>query len=68
MVDAGSVQEADDQRGLAHAVEHMVFRGTHGLPGGASDRYFESIGMRPGDDVNATTSTRRRRWTRPSIG
>lgn len=56
IVDAGSVQEAHDQRGLAHAVEHMVFRGTRKFPHGAIDRYFDAIGMRRGDDVNATTS------------
>ena len=56
VVDAGSVQEAEDQHGLAHAVEHMVFGGTRSFPGGAIERYFEAIGMRRGDDVNATTS------------
>jgi zinc protease len=55
VVDAGSVQETPDQRGLAHAVEHMVFRGTRTFPHGAIDRYFDAIGMRRGDDVNATT-------------
>lgn len=56
VVDAGSVQESEDQRGLAHAVEHMVFRGTRTFPGGTIERYLESIGMRRGDDVNAATS------------
>lgn len=56
IVDAGSVQEEEDQRGLAHAVEHMVFRGTRSFPNGAIDRYFDRIGMRRGDDVNGTTS------------
>ena len=56
IVDAGSLQEDEDQRGLAHAVEHMVFRGTRRFPGGAVERWFEAIGMRRGDDVNATTS------------
>ena len=56
VVDAGSVEETEDQRGLAHAVEHMVFRGTRSFPHGAIESYFESIGMRRGDDVNATTS------------
>jgi zinc protease len=57
VVDAGSLQEDEDQRGLAHAVEHMVFRGTRRFPGGAVERWFDAIGMRRGDDVNATTST-----------
>ena len=55
VVDVGSVQEEDDERGIAHAVEHMVFRGTRPFPGGAIERWFESIGMRRGADVNATT-------------
>lgn len=56
VVDVGSVQEGEDQRGLAHAVEHMAFRGTRSFPRGAIERYFEAIGMRRGDDVNGTTS------------
>ena len=55
-VNAGSVLERDDQRGLAHAVEHMVFRGTAKFPGRAIDSYFLSTGMRLGQDLNAYTS------------
>ena len=55
VVHAGSVLEDDDQRGLAHAVEHMAFRGTRRFPGRAIDEYLQSIGMRLGEDVNATT-------------
>lgn len=28
-IDAGSVYETDDERGLAHLLEHLVFKGTH---------------------------------------
>src|SRR5512132_65193 len=56
VVDAGSVLEDDDQRGLAHAVEHMAFRGTRRFPGRAIDAYLQSVGMCLGEDVNATTS------------
>jgi zinc protease len=56
VVDAGSVHEDDDQRGLAHAVEHMAFRGTRRFPGRSIEAYLRSIGMRLGDDLNATTS------------
>jgi len=56
VVDAGSVLEDDDQRGLAHAVEHMAFRGTTRFPARAIDTYLQSVGMRLGEDVNATTS------------
>src|SRR6476469_10245854 len=33
VVNAGSVLEDEDQRGLAHMVEHMAFRGTKHFPG-----------------------------------
>ncbi|HEY9230299.1 MAG TPA: pitrilysin family protein, partial [Gemmatimonadaceae bacterium] len=56
VVNAGSVLEADDQRGLAHAVEHMLFRGTKRFPGHFVDNYLMSIGMRRGSDINASTS------------
>src|SRR5688500_7556906 len=48
VVNAGSVLEEDDQRGLAHMVEHMAFRGTLRMPGNQISSYFESIGMRYG--------------------
>ena len=56
VVNAGSVLEDDDQRGLAHAVEHMAFRGTEHFPGTQLVEYLQSLGMRPGDDLNAYTS------------
>src|SRR5215468_6348474 len=52
VVNAGSVLEDDDQRGLAHGVEHMLFRGTERFPGHKIDEYMQSIGMRAGRDVN----------------
>ena len=56
VVNAGSVLEADDQRGLAHMVEHMAFNGTEHFPKQALVHYLQSIGMRFGADVNAYTS------------
>ena len=56
VVNAGSVLEDDDQRGLAHAVEHMVLRDTRHFRAGAIEHYFERIGMRRGEGVNASTS------------
>src|SRR6478609_11611170 len=35
VVKAGSVLEDEDQRGLAHFVEHMEFEGTRNFPGGS---------------------------------
>lgn len=56
VVNAGSVQEDDDQLGLAHFLEHMMFNGTERFPKQALVDYFESIGMAFGGDVNAYTS------------
>ena len=55
-VNAGSVQEDDDQRGLAHFDEHMAFNGTRRFPKQELIGYLEKIGMRFGADVNASTS------------
>lgn len=54
-VDAGSLNETEQQRGLAHFMEHMVFNGTENVPPGKLLPYFESIGMEFGADVNAFT-------------
>ncbi len=54
-VDVGSVLETDDQRGLAHFVEHMAFNGTKRFAKQAIVSYLESIGMRFGADLNAYT-------------
>ena len=56
VVDAGSVLEEEDQRGLAHLLEHMAFNGTESFPEQELVRYLESTGMRFGPDVNAYTS------------
>src|SRR6478672_7815248 len=56
VVNAGSVLEDEDQRGLAHMVEHMAFRGTRKFAGNQISSYLESIGMRYGPDINAFTS------------
>ena len=55
-VNAGSVLEDDDQRGLAHFVEHMCFDGTRKFPKFEITRYLEAIGMRLGPDFNASTA------------
>ena len=52
----GSLQENDDQRGLAHFLEHMCFNGTQSFPGNGVMRYCESIGVQFGRDLNAYTS------------
>jgi len=55
-VDTGSLNETDQQRGLAHFMEHMVFNGTENFPPGKLIPFFESIGMEFGGDLNAFTS------------
>ncbi len=56
VVNAGSILENDDQRGLAHFCEHMAFNGTLHFKKNQLVSYLESIGMRFGPDVNAYTS------------
>lgn len=56
VVNAGSVLEDDDQRGLAHFLEHMAFNGTANFEKQALVDYLESIGMAFGPEVNAYTS------------
>jgi zinc protease len=56
VVNAGSVLEDEDQRGLAHFVEHMAFNGTRNFAKQELVKYLESIGMQFGADVNASTS------------
>jgi zinc protease len=55
-VKAGSIDEDDDQRGLAHVLEHMAFNGTAHFKPGELVSYLESIGARFGAHVNAYTS------------
>jgi len=55
-VQAGSLEETDEQRGLAHFLEHMLFNGTTHYPPDTLVKYFQSIGMRFGADTNAHTS------------
>jgi zinc protease len=55
-VKAGSVDEADDQQGLAHFLEHMAFNGTKRFKAGELVAALESTGSRLGPHVNAYTS------------
>lgn len=53
----GSVLEEDNQRGLAHFLEHMCFNGTKNFPGNSLISYLESIGVKFGSHLNAYTGT-----------
>ena len=52
----GSVLEEEDQRGLAHFLEHMCFNGTKNFPDNQVIRYLEGIGVKFGEQLNAYTS------------
>ena len=54
-VQAGSMQETDEQQGLAHYLEHMLFNGSEHFAPGELVKYFQSIGMQFGADANAHT-------------
>ena len=52
----GSIQEEQNQLGLAHFLEHMCFNGTTHFPGDALKQYLERIGVKFGENLNAYTS------------
>ena len=56
LVNAGSMQEDEDQRGLAHFVEHMGFNGIKGFPGNKLIDELQKLGVTFGLDLNAGTS------------
>src|SRR4051812_37231221 len=63
VVKAGSVLEDDDQRGLAHFVEHMQFEGTTHFPGQGINNFLGSLGLSLGADANAATSFDEKQYT-----
>ncbi|MCK9542417.1 MAG: insulinase family protein [Novosphingobium sp.] len=54
-VAAGSLDEAENERGLAHFVEHMAFNGSTNVPEGEMVRLLERDGLAFGADTNAST-------------
>ena len=52
----GSILEEENQRGLAHFLEHMCFNGTTNFPGKSIINWLESIGVKFGVNLNAYTS------------
>ena len=52
----GSMQEEDNQAGLAHFLEHMAFNGTKNYPGKAMLNYLQDNGIKFGTNINAYTS------------
>ena len=52
----GSILEEDNQRGLAHFLEHMCFNGTKNFPGNQVVSWLETKGVKFGQNLNAYTS------------
>lgn len=55
-IDTGSINEADDELGLAHFLEHMAFNGSKNIPEGEMIKRLEKFGLAFGADTNASTS------------
>lgn len=55
-INSGSLDEEDNQQGLAHFLEHMAFNGSKNFPAGSLIKYFESLGLTFGMHQNAFTS------------
>ena len=52
----GSIQEEENQRGLAHFLEHMAFNGSDNFKGNSLIEWCRSKGIEFGADLNAYTS------------
>src|ERR1041385_3814951 len=59
LVEAGSLSETDDQRGLAHFLEHMAFNGSEHYAPNTLVEFFQRMGMNFGGDTNANTGFER---------
>jgi len=53
---AGSLHETDEQKGLAHFLEHLAFAGSKNVPRGEMMKTLQRLGARPGADANAFTN------------
>ncbi|PCJ56151.1 MAG: hypothetical protein COA79_19635 [Planctomycetota bacterium] len=56
VVDTGSLNEQEHERGIAHFLEHMAFNGSENFPDNKLIDFFKKIGMSFGGDTNASTS------------
>ncbi|WP_348636141.1 M16 family metallopeptidase [Rhizobium leguminosarum] len=54
-IGSGSLDEHDDQQGLAHFLEHMAFKGSTHVPEGEMIRILQRKGLAFGPDTNAYT-------------
>lgn len=55
-IDAGSLMETDTERGFAHLIEHLTFRGSAYVPDGEAKRIWQRLGTTFGSDTNAQTT------------
>lgn len=55
-IGAGSLQERDEEQGLAHFLEHMAFRGSANVADGDVIHMLERQGLQFGPDTNAFTA------------
>src|SRR3954462_14102194 len=59
LVEAGALEETEDQRGLAHFLEHMAFNGSEHYAPNSLVEFFQRMGMNFGGDTNASTGFNR---------
>ena len=59
---AGSLHEEDNQRGVAHFLEHMAFNGGENFAPGTLVEFFQRMGMSFGGDTNASTGLDRTQY------
>jgi len=55
-MDVGSMFETEDERGFAHFLEHLTFRGSEHIPDGEAKRIWQRFGVTFGSDSNAQTT------------
>ncbi|CZF81893.1 Protease 3 precursor [Grimontia celer] len=55
VVNVGSLNEEDKERGYAHFIEHMAFNGTQRFPNNSVFTEFAQVGVEFGPDINAVT-------------
>jgi len=62
-VHSGSLNEEDNQRGIAHFLEHLAFAGSTNFPPGTVRPFFENLGLSFGRHQNAVTGFDRTGYT-----
>ena len=55
-MDVGSMFETEEERGYAHLLEHLTFRGSEHIPDGEAKRIWQRFGVTFGSDSNAQTT------------